>query len=174
MSISLILGGARSGQSGRAEALVNKSGLPVTYVATAPHIDGDSEWVARIEHHRKNRPGHWQTLEEELELADLIERQSEAESVLLVDCLTLWLFNLIQHDRDVDAETSCLCEALQRAGGDVVLVSNEVGMGLVPETESGRLFRDAQGRLNQAVAAVSDRVELVAAGIPLVLKGERT
>jgi len=174
VSISLILGGARSGKSGRAEALVNKSGLPVTYVATAPHIDGDSEWAARIEHHRKNRPEHWQTLEEELELPALIERQAKTKTALLVDCLTLWLFNLMQNDRDLDAEISRLCEALQQAGGDVVLVSNEVGMGLVPETESGRMFRDAQGRLNQAVAAVADRVELVAAGIPLVLKGERT
>jgi len=172
VSISLILGGARSGKSRRAEALISESGFPVIYVATAPHIDGDAEWAARIERHRGNRPAHWQTMEEELELTRLIGLRAKAGTVLLVDCLTLWLSNLMQADRDVDTEIFRLCTALQQAGGDIVLVSNEVGMGLAPDNGQGRRFRDAQGRLNQAVAAVSNRVEFIAAGLPLLLKGE--
>jgi len=172
VSISLILGGARSGKSGRAEALANESGLPVIYVATAPYLEGDEAWAARIEQHREKRPAHWQTLEDELELTRLIEQQARAGTMLLVDCLTLWLFNLMQADRDADAEAALLCKALQHAGGDVVLVSSEVGMGLVPESGQGREFRDAQGRLNQAVAAVANRVEFITAGLPLILKGD--
>jgi len=172
VSISLILGGARSGKSRRAEVLASKPGLQVIYIATAPHIEGDAEWAARIQQHREKRPEHWQTLEEELELPHLIGQRTSAETVLLVDCLTLWLSNLMHSGRSADAEIILLCKALQNAEGDIVLVSNEVGMGLVPENEQGRKFRDAQGWLNQAVAAVASRVEFMAAGLPLVLKGD--
>jgi len=173
VSVTLILGGARSGKSARAQRLAEDSGLAVCYIATAPALPGDDEWTRRIAHHRANRPAHWRLVEEQHALAPRIA-EAEAGECLLVDCLTLWLANLMRAGSDVEAETAALCEALAGARAEVVLVSNEVGMGLVPDTALGRAFRDAQGRLNQAVAAVADRVEFVAAGLPLVLKGENT
>ena len=172
MTVSLILGGARSGKSQRAEALAEASGFPVIYVATAPKIEGDEEWTQRIIHHQQRRSSDWKTMEEELGLVDLISAQAETGKVLFVDCLTLWLSNLMYHGRDMDVEVKQLCEMLTTIQCDVILVSNEVGMGLVPETPEGRVFRDAQGRLNQAVAAVADTVEFVVAGLPMRLKGE--
>ncbi len=170
MPVTLILGGARSGKSRRAEALAELTGLPVVYVATAPKIDGDEEWDARIEHHRQRRNGAWETVEEELELAELIRSCAGSGTLLFVDCLTLWLSNLIFAGCDVEKEVQSLCDALLTANGEVILVSNEVGMGLVPENSEGRIFRDAQGRLNQTVAVIADRVEFVAAGLSLTLK----
>jgi adenosylcobinamide kinase/adenosylcobinamide-phosphate guanylyltransferase len=129
---------------------------------------------ARIADHRERRGPDWRTVEEPLRLAEVIEREATSGTVLLIDCLTLWLSNLMFAERDLEAEAADLINTLKRAGGPVALVSNEVGLGLVPETPLGRRFRDAQGRLNQAVAAVVPRVVFVAAGLPLELKPPRT
>jgi adenosylcobinamide kinase/adenosylcobinamide-phosphate guanylyltransferase len=163
------LGGARSGKSRYAERLVEGAATCGTYCATADA--GDSEMAERIAVHRARRGCFWHTVETPLALTQAIVEQAERERPLLIDCLTLWLSNLILAGRQPDAEAAVLCNALREAAGPVVLVSNEVGMGLVPETPLGRRFRDAAGRLNQEVAALADRVVFVAAGLPLVLKG---
>ena len=170
MPVTLILGGARSGKSRRAEALAAASGCEVVYMATGPHIEDDAEWAARVAQHRRERPASWRTIEEPLALVERLQEQAAASRLLLVDCLTLWLSNLLLAGRDAEAEGRHLCALLPRLPGQLLLVSNEVGMGLVPEHALGRAFRDAQGRLNQAVAAVAGRVEFVAAGLPLRLK----
>jgi len=170
MSVVLILGGARSGKSRRAEALALSLGDAPVYIATAPRIEGDDEWDARIQHHRADRDACWQVIEEELALVEALQSHAVAGRVVLVDCLTLWLANLQFADNNIEQATEQLCTLLPLLVGEVVLVSNEVGMGLVPESPEGRAFRDAQGRLNQAVAAVADRVEFVAAGLPICLK----
>jgi adenosylcobinamide kinase/adenosylcobinamide-phosphate guanylyltransferase len=165
--VSLILGGARSGKSARALALAETP--PQVFIATAEALDG--EMRDRIALHRTERGESWWLVEEPLELAAAIRANAAEGVTLLVDCLTLWLSNLMHHERDVEAETESLIEALAAVPGRVVLVSNEVGMGLVSMNALGRDFRDAQGRLNQRIAAVADHVEFVAAGLPLVLKG---
>ncbi len=170
MPVSLILGGARSGKSRRAESIALSLCECPVYIATAPMIEGDPEWLARIEHHRNNRSDCWQLIEEELALASALQKHASTNRTVLVDCLTLWLSNLMFAGKDVDAEVEALCACLPTLAGEVILVANEVGMGLVPESSEGRVFRDAQGRLNQAVAAVANRVEFVAAGLPLKLK----
>jgi adenosylcobinamide kinase/adenosylcobinamide-phosphate guanylyltransferase len=124
----------------------------------------------RIAHHRARRGEGWRTIEEPLELTPVLAREAAAGRAVLVDCLTLWLSNLMHAGRDVEAQTRDLAACLRQAGGAVVLVSNEVGLGLVPDTPLGRRFRDAQGRLNQAIAAVVDNVVFIAAGLPLWLK----
>jgi adenosylcobinamide kinase/adenosylcobinamide-phosphate guanylyltransferase len=162
------LGGARSGKSRYAERLVEGGAPAGTYCATAEA--GDAEMAERIAAHRARRSPFWRTVEEPLALAPVIAGEATSERPLLVDCLTLWLSNLLLAGKSVDAEAAMLCGALRQAGGPVVLVANEVGLGLVPETPLGRQFRDAAGRLNQQVAALADRVVFVAAGLPLVLK----
>ena len=169
--VTLVLGGARSGKSSYAERLVESAGGTggrALYVATAEA--GDSEMAERIRRHRARRGGAWTTVEEPLELADALSRHGASGRAVLVDCLTLWLSNVMAAERDVDAQVAGLTKALGAVGGPVVLVSNEVGLGLVPATPLGRAFRDHAGRLNQAVARVADRVVFVAAGLPLVLK----
>ena len=163
--VSLILGGARSGKSARALALADP---PHVFIATAQALDG--EMAERIARHKAERGANWALVEEPLELAEAI-RANGTEGTMVVDCLTLWLSNLIHRERDIGAATDALVAALGDAPGRVVLVSNEVGMGLAPMTALGRDFRDAQGRLNQRIAGVADHVEFVAAGLPLVLKG---
>jgi len=170
MPITLILGGARSGKSRRAEAIALSLGDTPTYIATAPLIEGDHEWLERIERHREERGGRWQLIEEELKLAEVLKAQDGPESVVLIDCLTLWLSNLIFAGSDIEQEVDRLCELLPKLTSNVVMVANEVGMGVVPESPEGRLFRDAQGRLNQRIAALADRVEFIAAGLPICLK----
>ena len=165
---TLVLGGARSGKSTFAERLVCDSGRARVYVATGEA--GDAEMRERIAHHRERRGGDWQTIEEPLALAETLAREARADRAILVDCLTLWLSNLMHAGRDIEAESGRLSAALRSASGVLVLVSNEVGLGLVPETPLGRVFRDAQGRLNQAVAGVADNVVFIAAGLPLWLK----
>lgn len=168
--VTLVLGGARSGKSSHAEALVRATGLARIYLATA--AAHDAEMAERIARHRADRAADgWCTVEEELDLAGILAMEARPDRAVLVECLTLWLSNLMLAGRNVPAEQQRLLAALHAAAGPVVLVANEVGLGLVPETPLGRAFRDAQGRLNQAVAALADRVVFVAAGLPLVLKG---
>jgi len=166
--ITLVLGGARSGKCRYAERLVEDAARWGTYCATAEA--GDAEMAERIAAHRARRGSFWRTVEAPLALAAAIAAHAETDRPILVDCLTLWLSNLLLAGKQADEEAGALCSALRKAAGMVVLVSNEVGMGLVPETLLGRRFRDAAGRLNQDVAALADRVVFVAAGLPLVLK----
>jgi len=166
--ITLILGGARSGKSRYAEHLIEEAASGGTYCATAEARD--AEMAERIAAHRARRGRFWRTVEAPLELAPAIAAEVTQERPLLVDCLTLWLSNLILAGRRPDREADELVWELRKAAGPVVLVANEVGMGLVPETPLGRRFRDAAGWLNQEVAAIADRVVFVAAGLPLVLK----
>lgn len=169
---TLVLGGARSGKSVHAERLVLESGLDPVYLATA--TAADSEMAERIAQHRARRGGSWTSLEEPLDLSGTLLRESRRGRAILVDCLTLWLSNLLFAGRDLDRATSECCAVLARLPGPAVLVSNEVGMGIVPDNALGRRFRDAQGRLNQAVAAIVPSVVFVAAGLPLVLKSPPT
>jgi adenosylcobinamide kinase / adenosylcobinamide-phosphate guanylyltransferase len=166
--VTLILGGARSGKSRYAERLVEAAGSGGTYCATAEA--GDAEMARRIATHRARRGPFWHTVEAPLALAPVIASEAASDHPLLIDCLTLWLTNLLLAGKPVDEETAALCTALRLADGPVVLVANEVGMGLVPETPLGRRFRDAAGRLNQELAALADRVVFVVAGLPLMLK----
>lgn len=163
--LTLVLGGARSGKSRQAETLLMRAPAPWTYVATAEALD--EEMRERIAHHRGRRDERWQTRDVPIDLAAVLPGLS---GPVLIDCLTLWLSNVMLADRDVDAESDQLLDALARSAGPIVAVSNEVGLGLVPETPLGRAFRDAQGRLNQKVAAAADRVLFMAAGLPLSLK----
>jgi len=171
LATTLVLGGARSGKSSFAEALVRADGRAKVYVATG--TAGDDEMRARIDAHRDRRGADWRIIEEPLRLTEAIAREADGRTVLLVDCLTLWLSNLMFAERNIEAETHRLTAVLEGLAGPVVLVSNEVGLGLVPETPLGRRFRDAQGRLNQAVATVASRVVFVAAGLPLDLKPQQ-
>ena len=170
MSATLILGGARSGKSARAEALATASYLSVVYVATSLRDDDDIEWQCRIEQHQQQRPNDWKLVEEPMCLSDLLQNGKYINDVLLIDCLTLWLSNMMLAEKNIEHEIKVLCEALLAYQGEVILVSNEVGMGLVPETALGRAFRDEQGRLNQAVAKAASSVEFIAAGLPITLK----
>ena len=164
----LVVGGQRSGKSRYAERLVAASGLAPVYLAVA--TAGDGEMAARIAAHRGRRAEGWRTVEEPLAIADVLARESRAGTVVLVECLTLWLSNLMGAGRDIDSEADRLIEALERAAGPVVLVSNEVGSGIMPDNALARRYADALGLLNQRVAAVATRVVLVAAGQPLILK----
>lgn len=163
--LTLVLGGARSGKSSKAETLLMQAPPPWTYLATAEALD--EEMRERIAHHRSRRDARWLTRDAPLDLAGALTALS---GPVLIDCLTLWLTNVMLAGRDVDAESDQLLAAVARAGGPIVAVSNEVGLGLVPETPLGRAFRDAQGRLNQKIAAAADRVLFMAAGLPLSLK----
>lgn len=168
---TLILGGARSGKSALAERLAGAGQRRVCYVATAQA--GDSEMGERIAAHRARRPRHWACVEEPRHLAATLQQHASAEGCLLVDCLTLWLSNLLG-DGDASlwpAERRHLLDVLPTLPGEVVLVSNEVGLGVVPMGELSRRFVDESGRLHQSVAGVCERVVFVAAGLPLVMKG---
>jgi adenosylcobinamide kinase/adenosylcobinamide-phosphate guanylyltransferase len=167
---TLVLGGACSGKSAYAERLVLQSGFTPIYIATA--TAGDGEMGERIAHHRDRRGPGWLTIEEPLALVATLQREAAQGRAILVDCLTLWLSNLMFAERAIEAETEALCAALATLPA-IVLVSNEIGMGLVPDTPLGRRFRDAQGRLNQAVAAAIPSVVFVAAGLPLALKSPK-
>jgi len=164
----LILGGARSGKSHRALTLAEAVGACPVFIATAEALD--KEMTERIAYHQHERGLQWTTIEAPLDLCLAVEQAAQQGTVCLVDCLTLWLSNLMHNDRNIEAETAQLCDAISKSRVPVILVSNEVGLGLVPETPLGRAFRDAQGRLNQSVAKVCDHVEFIAAGLPITLK----
>jgi len=168
LKTTLVLGGARSGKSTFAETLVSATGLSRVYLATA--TAGDAEMADRIARHRERRGPGWRLVEEPVDLVGALQDAAVADSAVLVDCLTLWLSNLMHAGLDPQFEAMRLVAWLSTAPGAVVLVSNEVGLGLVPETPLGRSFRDAQGRLNQEVAAAVRDVVFVAAGLPLWLK----
>lgn len=169
-AVTLVLGGARSGKSAYSEALIGTR-TDAVYLATAEA--GDAEMQERILQHQARRGTAWTTFEEPLNLSAALVRATAGGRPVLVDCLTLWLSNLMGADRPVEAETDQLLAALPGLTAPVVFVSNEVGLGIVPSTPLGRAFRDAAGRLNQAVARTADRVVFIAAGLPLVLKEPR-
>lgn len=166
--LTLVLGGARSGKSRYAESLTIGYPPPWVYVATAEPLD--DEMAARIAEHRGRRGADWRTIEASHDLAGAVAG-APAGSTVLVDCLTLWLSNLMLTHAEIEAEADRLDDALAQARGPIVLVSNEVGLGIVPDNALARRFRDAQGRLNQRMAARADRVVLMVAGLPLVVKG---
>ena len=166
--LTFVLGGARSGKSRYAETLIAARPPPWIYVATAEAAD--DEMAQRIAAHRARRDAGWQTIEAPHDLAGALAAAG-VDANLMVDCLTLWLSNRMLGGADLDAEVGRLEDALLRRSGTTVLVSNEVGSGVVPDNALGRRFRDAQGNLNQRLAARCDRVVLVVAGLPLVVKG---
>jgi adenosylcobinamide kinase/adenosylcobinamide-phosphate guanylyltransferase len=171
--VVLILGGVRSGKSGYAQRLAARASR-VTFVATAERRD-DEEMLKKIERHRAERPSHWKTIEEPLNLAHIVKSAGIDCDVLLIDCLTLFASNLLEaHGEDLalaQPQIDGLCAALQAASCTVILVSNEVGSGVVPAYALGRRFRDLVGEINQRIAAVADSVLLMVAGLPLALKG---
>ena len=165
----LVLGGARSGKSAYAKNLAESAAPERLYLATAEA--GDAEMAARIARHKAERGDSWTTVEEPLALAGTLHAVARpGRRAVLVDCLTLWLSNLMLAGRDVEAEISRLAEAIGALEGPAVFVSNEVGLGLVPETKLGREFRDWQGFANREVARACDAVVFVAAGLPALLK----
>lgn len=167
--VCLVLGGARSGKSRHAEALIERAGPhPFAYAATAQAFDG--EMADRIALHRARRDGRWITHDCPLALHALLEALPAGQPVL-VDCLTMWLSNHLLADHDLEAEQERLLAALAVRRGLTVLVANEVGLGIVPDNALARRFRDAAGRLNQAIAAMADHVAFIAAGLPMTLKG---
>lgn len=168
----LILGGARSGKSRLAERLAQESGLEVTYIATSQALDG--EMSARIRSHRDRRPAHWGLIEEPLELARVLGEQASAQRCLLVDCLTLWLTNLLllEDDARLVRERDALLACLANPSGRLILVSNETGLGVVPMGELTRRYVDEAGLLHQAIAERCQRVVFTVAGLPMILKGD--
>ena len=172
MTALLVLGGARSGKSRLAQSRAEASGLEPVLVATA--TAGDDEMAARIARHRAERDGRWRTVEAPLDLVGALAAQCAPGRIVVVDCLTLWLANLMQAGADAEAGSAALARAAGGLAGPAIFVSNEVGLGLVPQTPLGRAFRDAQGRLNQTMATACAEVVFVAAGLPLTLKGGAT
>src|SRR5713226_1014396 len=175
--VTLVLGGARSGKSRYAQAIC-KGADKVVYVATAPAVDTDDEMLGRIARHRAERPSHWRTIEESLDLARVVREMAPPDAMLLVDCVTLWLSNLAWEHRaltDDQRESFILERVVEFAEAtrerEVVAVSNEVGSGIVPANGVARSFRDVQGLANQTLARYAARVILLVVGLPLVLKG---
>jgi adenosylcobinamide kinase/adenosylcobinamide-phosphate guanylyltransferase len=164
----LVLGGSRSGKSRYAQHLDEASGLTKVFVATAQAFDG--EMRERIDRHRRDRSMDWRTREEPVRLAHVLASESKAGTVLLVDCLTLWLSNVMLAGHDAGSASELLAAAIAESAGPLILVSTEVGSGIVPATPLGRSFRDRQGWLNQAVAACCDAVVVVTAGCPQLVK----
>lgn len=169
--LELILGGARSGKSRLAERLASESSLAVTYIATSQPLD--SEMSERITHHRARRPSDWALVEEPLALAAVLREHAGADRCLLVDCLTLWLTNLLMLDDParLAEERDALLECLAELPGRILLVSNETGMGVVPLGELSRRYVDEAGWLHQALAERCERAVFTVAGLPMILKG---
>ncbi len=172
--VTFVLGGARSGKSEFCENMLIDSGLKPVYLATAR--GDDEEMVERIEIHRRRRimseANVWQTVEEPLALADALKNCAFEGRAVLVDCLTLWVSNLMAVDADVEREANNLVQSLDRLAAPVIFVSNEVGMGIVPQNAMAREFRDLAGMVHQKIAAAADHVYFIAAGLPLVMKAE--
>lgn len=168
-SCRLVLGGARSGKSRYGEQLAKDSGLEVIYVATAQAYD--EEMVKRIAQHKLDRPDHWQSIEEPINLPKIIEESSHVKSIILVDCLTLWLMNLLEAKLDISTQVDILLSALDQSKGQVIMVSNEITMGVVPMGEMSRQYVDELGRMHQRIAELAQQVTLMVAGIPLSVKG---
>ncbi|MBO6902357.1 MAG: bifunctional adenosylcobinamide kinase/adenosylcobinamide-phosphate guanylyltransferase [Rhizobiaceae bacterium] len=166
-SLALVLGGARSGKSTYAESLISAKPAPWRYIATAQAFD--DEMTERIAAHRARRDERWETIDAPLALADALSASPRGQPVL-VDCVTLWLSNRMLAEADIEAEVRKLTAVLARPAGHWVLVSNEVGSGIVPENALARRFRDEAGRLNQKIAALADEVVLVVAGLPVKVK----
>lgn len=171
--LQLILGGARSGKSRLAEQTAINTQLAVTYVATAQALD--PEMQSRIEHHQNQRPAHWSLVEEPLYLANALQKIDRSNQIILVDCLTLWLTNLLLlEDQNVQkVECEQLLKVLPTLESEIILVSNETGLGVVPLGEISRQFVDEAGRLHQALGQIADKVVFCVAGFPMILKGEK-
>jgi adenosylcobinamide kinase / adenosylcobinamide-phosphate guanylyltransferase len=169
---ALILGGARSGKSAYAQSLAEACSSQRLYLATG--AAGDEEMAARIARHQADRGQGWTTLEEPLEVAAALLMHARADGIMVVDCLTLWLSNLMLAGRDLGSAVTALADAIGGLAGPAILVSNEVGLGIVPDRELGREFRDWQGRTNREIGAACDAVIFVAAGLPLQLKPAAT
>jgi adenosylcobinamide kinase / adenosylcobinamide-phosphate guanylyltransferase len=169
-AVTLVLGGARSGKSRFAENLITSALGPWIYLATGEARD--AEMAARIRHHQERRGAGWRTVEEPLDLLRGLRGAAGEGGAILVDCLTLWVSNLMAADRDVARATKQLVAALPQISTPIVFVANEVGLGIVPDNALARAFRDEAGRVNQAIAAAANRVYFIAAGLPLVMKDE--
>lgn len=165
----LILGGVRSGKSAIAERLAKETGKKVFYIATA--ITSDDEMTQRVQQHKQRRPEDWQLIEESQQLATVLTTYADKNHCLLVDCLTLWLVNMLNQPEQLAIEKNNLLVALPTLTGDIIMVSNETGMGVVPVGEISRQFLDHAGTLHQQIAAQSERVILSIAGLPHILKG---
>lgn len=170
MLSTLVLGGARSGKSRYALALGERSAATGERVFVATAVRSDDEMSARIDKHQADRGAEWRTVEEPVELARVISEHCTADSVVVVDCLTLWLNNVMLHGRDIGSELEALVYGIDSANGELVIVSNELGLGLVPDTPLGREYRDWHGAMNQRVATVCDSVLLMVAGVPMTVK----
>ena len=168
MPTTLILGGARSGKSRYALEVGASLSSNRVFVATAQGFDDDMR--ERIERHQSDRDASWRTVEEHVEVWDVIRSECREGRVVVLDCLTLWLNNLMLFERDVESDVGRLVECLDGVKGELVIVSNEIGLGLVPDTPLGRDFRDLHGRMNQRVAAVCDQVVFMVSGLPMVVK----
>lgn len=171
--LQLILGGARSGKSRLAEQTAISTQLPVTYVATAQALD--PEMQSRIAHHQNQRPVHWALVEEPLFLANALKKIDQPNQIILVDCLTLWLTNLLLLEDQSVQQFECeqLLKILPTLESEIILVSNETGLGVVPLGEISRRFVDESGRLHQALGQIADKVVFCVAGFPMILKGEK-
>lgn len=169
--IKFVLGGARSGKSAYAEDLAESAGNTPIYIATAEIFD--SEMESRVALHRERRGPHWQLVEAPVNLPQAIIASDNKDSVILIDCLSVWITNILVHEQDTDAATDDLIRALSACHATVILVASETGLGIVPENKLSRRFRDANGRLNQAVAALADDVFFVTAGIALRIKPQQ-
>jgi adenosylcobinamide kinase/adenosylcobinamide-phosphate guanylyltransferase len=170
--IIFITGGARSGKSRFAEELAQRFSRPKAYLATAQALD--EEMAERIRRHRENRSGDWQTLEEPIKVTGCIEEEGDRFNLILLDCLTLWVSNLMTAGWDEEKileEANRLLDACRQAKGSLILVGNEVGMGIVPENAQARLFRDLSGFIQQKVAREADEVYFMVSGLPVRIKG---
>lgn len=166
--VTLVLGGARSGKSAYAETMIGER--PALYLATAQIFD--NEMAERIRLHQLRRGDQWETLEEPFNLVQALLKNTRPDRPILIDCLTLWLSNILLAGQDIKIETALLINALRKLQGPVILVANEVGLGIVSENALARAFRDHAGIINQSVASVANQVVFVAAGLPLILKGQ--